>query len=77
MAYFVVLLQHLPGGVWSHHQGLNTIATQVYSRSVDCILMVFGDWLDSIPHKSVTIVSKDKIGLGPHSAQLYATQCIY
>jgi len=39
--------------------------------------MVFGDWLDSIRHKSVIIVSKDKIGLGPLSVQLYAIQCIY
>jgi hypothetical protein len=40
-------------------------------------LMEFGDWLDSVPHKFVTIVSKDKIGLGSLSAQLYTTQCIY
>ena len=73
MAYFVVLLQHLPRGAWSHHQGLNSIAAHVYSRSADCTLMVFGEGLDSIQHKSVTIVSKNKIGLGPLSAQLYAT----
>jgi len=72
VAYFVVLLQHLLGGSWSH-----SLATQVYSRSADCTLMVFGDWLDSIAHKSVTIISKDKIGLGRRSAQLYATRCIY
>jgi hypothetical protein len=40
-------------------------------------LMVFGDWLDSVPRKYFAIVSKDKIGLGPLSAQQYATQCIY
>jgi len=77
MAYFVLLLQHLPGEAWSHYQGLNSIATQVYSRSANCTLMVSVDWLDSIPHKSVTIVSKAKIGLGPLLAQLYATHCIY
>jgi len=43
MAYFVVLLQHLPGGALSHHQGLNSLATQVYSRSADYTLMVFDD----------------------------------
>jgi hypothetical protein len=67
MAYFVVLLRYLPGGSWSHHQGLNSIASQVYSRSADCKFMVLGDWLDSVPHKSVAIVSKDIIGLGPLS----------
>jgi hypothetical protein len=32
-------------------------------------LMVFGDWLDSVPRKYFAIVSKDQIGLGPLSAQ--------
>jgi hypothetical protein len=73
MAYTVVLLQHPPGGAWSHHQGLNSIATQAYSRSANCTLMVTGFILF---HINVTIVSKDKIGLGCFSAQLYATHCI-